>query len=152
MESELVLDGVLAQDATQTQNLWALREGITEACSKTGSTYKYDLSTAPSVMYTLVEQMRERLVNEKMLNLDNYNGQVQTVVGFGHMGDGNLHLNIVGKKEYSETVKNVIEPFVYEIVGEYFGFFAFALLRLFTFSPLSLLSSIPSQTYLHTLS
>ena len=36
---------------------------------------------------------------------------------FGHMGDGNLHLNIVGK-EYKEEVKQVIEPFVYEIVGK----------------------------------
>lgn len=33
------------------------------------------------------------------------------------MGDGNLHLNIVGK-EYKEDVKQVIEPFVYEIVGK----------------------------------
>lgn len=110
------MDGVLAQDATQTASLWALREGITEACSKTGVAYKYDLSTAPSVMYQLVEEMRDRLANEGLLK-DDMSGEVKTVVGFGHMGDGNLHLNIVGK-EYNEKVKQVIEPFVYEIVGE----------------------------------
>jgi len=116
MESGLVLDGVLAQDATQTANLWALREGITEACSKMGVAYKYDLSTAPDVMYTLAEQMREKLTSEGLLKEDG-TGSVRAVVAFGHLGDGNLHLNIVGK-EYSEDVKAVIEPYVYEIVGK----------------------------------
>jgi len=114
MESELVLDGVLAQDATQTANLWALREGITEACSKMGVAYKYDLSTAPSVMYTLVEQMRARLAEKGLLKEDG-TGSVRAVVGFGHLGDGNVHLNIVAK-QYSDDIKAVIEPFVYEIV------------------------------------
>jgi len=116
MESEIVLDGVLAQDATQTANLWALREGITEACSKMGVAYKYDLSTAPAIMYKLVEQMREKLTSDGLLKEDG-TGSVKTVVGFSHLGDGNLHLNIVGK-EYSEDVKAAIEPYVYEIVGE----------------------------------
>ncbi len=70
-------------------------------------------------MYTLVEKMREKLRSEGLLLEDgNMSGEVKTVVGFGHMGDGNLHLNIVGK-EYNEKVKSVIEPFVYEIVGEF---------------------------------
>jgi hypothetical protein len=87
MESELVLDGVLAQDATQTANLWALREGITEACSKMGVAYKYDLSTAPSVMYNLTEQMRERLTERGLLKEDG-SGKISRVVSFGHLGDG----------------------------------------------------------------
>lgn len=113
----MVLDGVLAQDATQLKTLWELREGITEACSKMGVAYKYDLSTAPSVMYELVTEMREKLSAEGLLKED-YSGRIKTVVGFGHMGDGNLHLNIVGR-EYAEDIKDVIEPFVYEIVCEY---------------------------------
>lgn len=46
---ELVLDrkvakgGVLAQDSTQAANMWNIREGIPEACSKYGATYKYDV-------------------------------------------------------------------------------------------------------------
>jgi hypothetical protein len=79
MESEVVLDGVLAQDATQTASLWALREGITEACSKMGVAYKYDLSTAPTVMYTLVEDMRKKLSAEGLLKEDG-TGDVKTVV------------------------------------------------------------------------
>jgi D-2-hydroxyglutarate dehydrogenase len=35
------------------------------------------------------------------------------VVGYGHLGDGNLHLNI-SVPHYSESVRQVIEPWVYE--------------------------------------
>ena len=87
MESELVLDGVLAQDTTQAHSLWSLRELITEACTKMGSAFKYDLSTAPGEMYDLVEQMRARLTEKGLLKPD-WEGEVKTVVGFGHMGDG----------------------------------------------------------------
>ena len=92
MESELVLDGVLAQDATQTANLWALREGITEACSKMGVAYKYDLSAAPTVLYSLAEQMRERLTEKGLLKEDG-SGAVRTVVAFSHLGDGRVNIS-----------------------------------------------------------
>ena len=89
MESELVLDGVLAQDTTQAASLWSLREGITEACTKLGAAFKYDLSTAPGEMYDLVEKMRARL-EERGLLKGEWEGEVGTVVGFGHMGDGEV--------------------------------------------------------------
>ena len=34
-------------------------------------------------------------------------------VGYGHVGDGNMHLNIT-TKEYDDKVMNLIEPFLYE--------------------------------------
>ena len=36
-----------------------------------------------------------------------------TVVGFGHIGDGNVHLNI-STPEYDEEVLRMIEPWVFE--------------------------------------
>lgn len=87
MESEMVLDGVLAQDETQAAALWSLRELIPEAGSKSGAAFKYDLSTAPGEMYDLVEKMRARLTEAGLLKEDG-SGAVKTVVGFGHMGDG----------------------------------------------------------------
>ena len=81
LSSGLVLDGVLAQDQTQFQKLWQLRESAAEAASKTGSVYKYDVSVPVPKMYTLVEKMRERLAS-----LDT----IRAVAGYGHMGDGKL--------------------------------------------------------------
>lgn len=36
LEQEVVADGVLAQDTTQQELFWDIREGISEACSKEG--------------------------------------------------------------------------------------------------------------------
>lgn len=55
-----------------------------------GAVYKYDLSLPPEDMYKLVEETRERM---KELPV--------TVVGYGHMGDSNLHLNISAGAYYS---------------------------------------------------
>lgn len=118
LTSDLVLDGVLAQDSTQFQSIWSLRELIPESAAKAGSVYKYDVSVPVGKMYGLVEKMRERLRKEGVLEGDgNPEGPIRAVAGYGHMGDGNLHINIVANK-YTEEIEKVIEPYVYEIVAE----------------------------------
>lgn len=42
------------------------------------------------------------------------------MVGYGHLGDGNLHLN-VSCKEYTPEVEAQIEPFVYEWTSQHRG-------------------------------
>ncbi|KAI5450350.1 D-lactate ferricytochrome c oxidoreductase [Naganishia albida] len=116
MENELIQDGVLAQDQTQFHSLWKLRELIPESAGKAGSVYKYDLSVPVPKMYSLVEKMRERL-GEAGLWKEGGGGRIREVVGYGHIGDGNLHINICADK-YDDEIEKVIEPYVYEIVAE----------------------------------
>jgi D-2-hydroxyglutarate dehydrogenase len=52
----------------------------------TGAVYKYDVSLPVTGMYQLVEEMRVRLAR--------WDSEGVRVVGYGHVGDGNLHLNI----------------------------------------------------------
>ncbi|XP_066393473.1 probable D-2-hydroxyglutarate dehydrogenase, mitochondrial isoform X1 [Miscanthus floridulus] len=101
MEDGLVADGVIAQDISQASNFWRIREGISEASVKVGAVYKYDLSIPVEKLYDIVEEMRCRL------------GDSAEVLGYGHLGDGNLHLNIVSSK-YDDNTLGRIEPFVYE--------------------------------------
>ncbi|CAN6165383.1 unnamed protein product [Urochloa humidicola] len=101
MEDGLVADGVIAQDISQASNFWRIREGISEASVKVGAVYKYDLSIPVEKLYDIVEEMRCRL------------GGNAEVLGYGHLGDGNLHLNIVSSK-YDDNTLAQIEPFVYE--------------------------------------
>ncbi|OCF33401.1 D-lactate dehydrogenase [Kwoniella heveanensis CBS 569] len=116
--TEMVLDGVLAQDSTQFQSLWSLRELVPESAGKAGSVYKYDVSVPVGKMYGLVEKMRAKLREGGVLEGDgNPEGPIRAVAGYGHMGDGNLHINIVANK-YSDEVEKIIEPYVYEIVAE----------------------------------
>lgn len=101
IESDLITNGAVAQDGSQFQAFWRIREGVPEALTTYKAMYKYDLSIPLEPMYDLVEEMRSR-VEDKAL-----------VVGYGHLGDGNLHLNLVADA-YSEELTCLIEPYVYE--------------------------------------
>ncbi|MCJ1473555.1 hypothetical protein MMC13_002206 [Lambiella insularis] len=112
MGEEIVSDGVLAQDETQVQALWGWREGIAESLGHFGGVYKYDVSIPISEMYTLVEETRDRLKSKELLG-DTKDHPVVGVVGYGHMGDSNLHLNVV-TRSFDKKVEKALEPFVYE--------------------------------------
>ncbi|XP_017649254.1 D-2-hydroxyglutarate dehydrogenase, mitochondrial [Gossypium arboreum] len=108
MEDGLISDGVLAQDINQASSFWRIREGVPEALMKAGAVYKYDLSLPVEKMYDLVDDMRIRL------------GDMAKVVGYGHLGDGNLHLN-VSAPEYDDKILEQIEPYVYEWTSKHRG-------------------------------
>ncbi|KAK9827995.1 hypothetical protein WJX81_006665 [Elliptochloris bilobata] len=102
MEEGLVADGTLAQDSTQVAGIWGLREGISVALRHAGPVYKYDLSLPVGKMYELVEETRARVA-----------GLPCRVFGYGHLGDGNLHLN-VSTPRYDDAVQARLEPWIYE--------------------------------------
>ena len=116
MSEEIVSDGVLAQDETQIQSLWSWREGIPECLGHWGGVYKYDLSIPLSQLYELVEDTRERLTSAGLIG-DDEKHPVVGVVGYGHMGDSNLHLNIATRR-FDREVEKQLEPFVYEWIAE----------------------------------
>lgn len=111
MGEEIVADGVLAQDDTQIKSLWGWREGITEALGHAGGTYKYDVSIPLNELYLLVEETRARFEEQGLIGEGD--SKALGVVGYGHMGDSNLHLNVPVKK-YSKEVERALEPWVYE--------------------------------------
>ncbi|XP_039084571.1 D-2-hydroxyglutarate dehydrogenase, mitochondrial isoform X1 [Hyaena hyaena] len=102
LHSGLVMDGTVATDHTKVKALWALRERISEALSRDGYVYKYDLSLPTERLYDLVTDLRARL-----------GPQAKHVVGYGHLGDGNLHLNVTSEA-FSPSLLGALEPYVYE--------------------------------------
>lgn len=108
-------ESVLAQDETQMKFLWSWREGIPECISHWGGVYKYDVSIPLSDLYQLVEDTKERLVAAGMVG-DEEKYPVVDVVGYGHMGDSNLHLNVATRR-YDKDVERSLEPFVYEWIA-----------------------------------
>lgn len=116
MGEEIVQDGVLAQDQTQFNDLWKCREEISDALAHWGGVYKYDLSIPIAEMYQLVDDTRERMVKAGLLgDTDDY--PAVDVVGYGHMGDANLHLNVAVRR-YDKRVEKALEPFVFEWVAK----------------------------------
>ncbi|XP_030615014.1 D-2-hydroxyglutarate dehydrogenase, mitochondrial isoform X1 [Archocentrus centrarchus] len=102
MTSSLVSDGTVATEDAKIKALWSLRERVTEALTHDGFTYKYDISLPVERLYQLVTDMREHLGD-----------QAKSVVGYGHLGDGNLHLNVTSPAK-DPALLAAIEPFVYE--------------------------------------
>ncbi|GAM82279.1 hypothetical protein ANO11243_002580 [Dothideomycetidae sp. 11243] len=116
MGSEIVSDGVMAQDVKQQGELWRCREGITETLGHYGAVYKYDLSIPIAQLYDLVVETKRRMTEKGLLG-EGSDKPVVDVIGYGHMGDGNLHLNI-STRGWDKEVEKVLEPFVYEWVGQ----------------------------------
>ncbi|KAH6571589.1 hypothetical protein BASA60_007113 [Batrachochytrium salamandrivorans] len=117
MGSGLVVDGAVAQDSTQLAAFWTIRESIPMACGMEGSTYKYDLSAPLTKLYDLATHMRSHLTSTGLYGgKPSKHGQhtIKEVVGFGHVGDGNIHLNVVCSG-YSPEIEAAIEPHVYDL-------------------------------------
>ena len=85
-EQGLAVDGVLAQSTAQASELWALREGISESLSATGLPHKNDVALPIAELETFTAAL-ERLFAEKYAGWE--------ICLFGHIGDGNLHINVM---------------------------------------------------------
>jgi FAD/FMN-containing dehydrogenase len=116
MEQEIVSDGVVAQDETQVKSLWGWREGIPECLGHWGGVYKYDLSIPINELYTLVEDTRAKIDKAGLIG-ESDEHPVVGVVGYGHMGDSNLHLNVATRR-YDKKIEKELEPFVYEWIAK----------------------------------
>ena len=115
MEQGWIVDGVMSQSLEQAQNLWRLREDISESISPY-TPYKNDISVLISHVPSFIEEV-ENIVAEKYPEFE--------VCWFGHIGDGNLHLNIL-KPQHMETEDffskcEEVNYYVFEVVNKFEG-------------------------------
>jgi len=89
MEEGWVEDGSISQSEAQAQSLWSLREFISETISHE-TPYKNDLSVVVSKVPEFLKEVDDFVA-------ETYPGF--EIVWFGHIGDGNLHLNILKPKD-----------------------------------------------------
>ncbi|XP_041976038.1 D-2-hydroxyglutarate dehydrogenase, mitochondrial [Aricia agestis] len=109
MDSGLIVDGTVTAEETKMKSIWNIRESIAGAALHGGYMFKYDVSVPLRSYYELVHVLRRRLraVDCK-------------VYGYGHVGDGNIHINVV-VPEYSKEVYGLLEPFIFEEVSKHKG-------------------------------
>jgi FAD/FMN-containing dehydrogenase len=88
-ERGLILDGTMAQHGAQAAELWAIREGIAESLSATGLPHKNDVSLPIAALEAFCAELAG-------LFSARYPGWEVCV--FGHIGDGNLHINTMKPK------------------------------------------------------
>ena len=85
MEEGWVIDAVMSQSVAQARALWRLREDISETISR-WTPYKNDISSTVSKVPELLAAVDD-VVHKNYPDWE--------VVWYGHIGDGNLHLNIL---------------------------------------------------------
>lgn len=86
LANNLIVDGVLAQSHEERNDLWALRESVSESLAAQGLVYKNDIALP-------------------IANLDEFATEMQALLSrnyphlklflFGHLGDGNFHVNFL---------------------------------------------------------
>jgi FAD/FMN-containing dehydrogenase len=83
-EKGLVLDGTLAQNPREARELWMLREGIAESIMSGTFVHKNDIALPIASLEKFIGQMYA-LFESRHSDFEIYL--------FGHIGDGNLHVN-----------------------------------------------------------
>jgi FAD/FMN-containing dehydrogenase len=115
VEQGWVVDGVMSQSEQQLQNLWKLREYISETISH-WTPYKNDISVTVSQVPAFLKDI-DAIVEANYPDFE--------VVWFGHIGDGNLHLNILKPENLSKdeffAKCAVVNQWVFETVQKYNG-------------------------------
>ncbi|WP_299655095.1 FAD-binding oxidoreductase [uncultured Tateyamaria sp.] len=114
-EAGLVQDGMIAQNAQQAADFWAIRESIPEANRRIGSVSSHDISVPLGALADFIAEAGQRIakVGEFRINC------------FGHVGDGNLHYNVFpmrGKaradhENQRDEIKRVVHDLVHELDG-----------------------------------
>ncbi len=112
----IVSDGAIAQSLKQRQQFWRNRESISEAQKLEGGSIKHDisvpLSKIPSFINRATAEIETRFPGSR-------------VTPFGHLGDGNLHFNVMQPVDGDKTqfLQNweLMNQLVHDIVMDHDG-------------------------------
>ena len=104
-----VEDALLADDAAGRASLWALREGHSVAVASTGiPPHKLDVTLPPGLLAEFIPRS-DRAVEALDPSF--------RVITYGHVGDGNMHVNVIGPAPDDERVDETVLGLVAEMGG-----------------------------------
>jgi glycolate oxidase subunit GlcD len=121
VESGIAVDGVISQSEQQRKDIWRYREGISEAITP-HTPYKNDVSVRVSKVPAFLKAVDATVTSAYP--------EFQ-IVWFGHIGDGNLHLNILKPTDWpldrfkreceavSEQVMKLVQKFAGSVSAEH---------------------------------
>ena len=89
LENGIATDAVIASSERQAQELWRIREAVPEAQKLEGGSIKHDVSVPVSRVAELIARATGA-IEKDMPGV--------RVLAFGHLGDGNIHFNLLQPK------------------------------------------------------
>ena len=118
-ERDMLLDAVIAKNEKEAADLWRLRHSIAEAERHDGKSLKHDISVPLSAMQAFLARGDEILASSH---------PEAKLVAFGHVGDGNLHYNVVLPRDLSDEAwaaeGDRVTRRIYDLVRELGGSFS----------------------------
>ncbi len=103
-----VLDAAVAEDGPRRAALWRHRESLTEAIAALGPHHKLDVSLPAPALAGFADEVRDRVAVVAPGS--------RTWI-FGHLGDGNLHVNVSGVAPDDEAVDDAVLGLVLDLGG-----------------------------------
>ncbi len=100
-------DAVIADDTESRRRLWALREGHPEAINAVGIPHKLDVGVPLSRLPGFVERVPHAVTS----------AGGERVIVFGHLGDGNVHVNVLGADPGDPAVDDAVLELVLSCGG-----------------------------------
>jgi FAD/FMN-containing dehydrogenase len=100
-------DALIADDTESRRRLWALREGHPEAINAVGIPHKLDVGVPLSRLPGFVERVPQAVTS----------AGGKRVIVFGHLGDGNVHVNVLGAEPGNDAVDDAVLELVLECGG-----------------------------------
>jgi FAD/FMN-containing dehydrogenase len=92
-------DAVVADDSTSRERLWRVREAHTEAIGAAGVPHKIDVGVPLDRLGEFLDRVPEAV--------DAAAPGARTFL-FGHLGDGNVHVNVLGPQPDDESVEEAV--------------------------------------------
>jgi FAD/FMN-containing dehydrogenase len=105
---DVVGDATLASDAAGRARLWTYREAHTEAISAVGVPVKLDVCVPLTDLTTLVDELPGVVAAAAP--------KARTIL-FGHLNEGNLHVNVLDAGEQEEAVSEAVLQLVARLGG-----------------------------------
>ena len=118
-ENNTVKDALIAENQTQANTFWRVRETIPEAQVLEGASVKHDISVPISAIPEFINKADTAVMNAL---------PETRIVSFGHMGDGNLHYNLTKPAHMDDQafldLWNDMNRLVHDIVMDMNGSFS----------------------------
>jgi FAD/FMN-containing dehydrogenase len=104
----LIIDQAAADDTAGRQQIWRLREALPEAVVRAGVPMKVDVAVPLSQV--------AQFTHDVAAVIDDVAAGAQTIL-WGHLGDGNVHVNVLGAEEAAPIVEERVLRLAAELGG-----------------------------------